>query len=222
MNHAEPNAARGVLRLMVVDDHALFRRGLVGLLEEMPGFQVVGQAGDGQQALPMIDQLKPDIILLDLNMPVMDGIDTLRALRERQNPAKVMMLTISQDNSDLLDAIQAGADGYLLKNTEPEDLRRAIWRVAEGQGALSPEVTAPVLRAIARYTADVSAPLLSDREVEVLKVMVGGLTTQQIAARLFISENTVKTHVRHIFEKLEVSNRAEAVGKALQMGLIKK
>lgn len=222
MNHAEPNAARGVLRLMVVDDHALFRRGLVGLLEEMTGFQVVGQAGDGQQALPMIDQLKPDVILLDLNMPVMDGIDTLRALRERQNPAKVMMLTISQDNSDLLDAIQAGADGYLLKNTEPEDLRRAIWRVAEGQGALSPEVTAPVLRAIARYTADLSAPLLSDREVEVLKVMVDGLTTQQIAARLFISENTVKTHVRHIFEKLEVSNRAEAVGKAIQMGLIKK
>lgn len=222
MNHAEPNAARGVLRLMVVDDHALFRRGLVGLLEEMPGFQVVGQAGDGEQALPMIDQLKPDVILLDLNMPVMDGIDTLRALRQRQNSAKVMMLTISQDNSDLLDAIQAGADGYLLKNTEPEDLRRAIWRVAEGQGALSPEVTAPVLRAIARYTADVSAPLLSDREVEVLKVMVDGLTTQQIAARLFISENTVKTHVRHIFEKLEVSNRAEAVGKALQMGLIKK
>ncbi len=222
MNHSEPNAARGVLRLMVVDDHALFRRGLVGLLEEMPGFQVVGQAGDGQQALPMIDQLKPDVILLDLNMPVMDGIDTLRALRQRQNPAKVMMLTISQDNSDLLDAIQAGADGYLLKNTEPEDLRRAIWRVAEGQGALSPEVTAPVLRAIARYTADLSAPLLSDREVEVLKVMVDGLTTQQIAARLFISENTVKTHVRHIFEKLEVSNRAEAVGKAIQMGLIKK
>lgn len=215
------NAAKP-LRLVVVDDHALFRRGLVGLLEEMSGFTVVGQAGDGQQALPVIEQAQPDIVLLDLNMPVMDGIATLRALKERKWPMRVMMLTISQDDADLLDAIRAGADGYLLKNTEPDDLRRAILRVAEGQGALSPEVTAPVLRALSRFGYDEPAPLLSDRELEVLECMVDGQTTQQMAARLFISENTVKTHVRHIFEKLEVSNRAEAVGKAMQMGLIRK
>ncbi|RPJ52065.1 MAG: DNA-binding response regulator [Chloroflexi bacterium] len=218
----ESNAAHGMLRLVVVDDHALFRRGLVGLLEEMPGFQVVGQAGDGQQALPLIEQARPDIVLLDLNMPVMDGIATLRVVKERKLPVRVMMLTISEDDSDLLNAIRAGADGYLLKNTEPDDLRRAILRVAEGQGALSPEVTAPVLRALARYTLDTPVPLLSDRELEVLECMVDGLTTQQMAGRLFISENTVKTHVRHIFEKLEVSNRAEAVGKAMQMGLVKR
>ncbi len=219
---AESNAARSALRLVVVDDHSLFRRGLVGLLEEMPGFQVVGQASDGQQAIPLIEKTHPDIVLLDLNMPVMDGIATLRALRERRLPTRVMMLTISQDNTDLLDAIRAGADGYLLKNTEPDELRKAILRVAEGQGALSPEVTAPVLRALAHFTLETPLPLLSDRELEVLECMVDGLTTQQMAGRLFISENTVKTHVRHIFEKLEVSNRAEAVGKAMQMGLVKR
>lgn len=214
--------SRAVLRLVVVDDHALFRRGLVGLLDEMPGFQVVGQASDGQQALPIIEQQRPDVVLLDLNMPIMDGIATLHALKERRVPAHILMLTISQDDNDLLDAIRAGADGYLLKNTEPDDLRRAILRVSEGQGALSPEVTAPVMRALSRFNNNTPPALLSDRELEVLECMVDGLTTQQIAARLFISENTVKTHVRHIFEKLEVSNRAEAVGKGMQMGLIKK
>ncbi len=210
------------MRLVVVDDHALFRRGLVGLLEEMSGFEVVGQAGDGEQAIPVIESTMPDVVLLDLNMPRMDGIATLRALRERRLPVRVMMLTISQNDTDLMDAIRAGADGYLLKNTEPDDLRKSILRVAEGQGALSPEVTAPVLRALSRFGAEAPAPLLSDRELEVLACMVDGLTTQQMAGRLFISENTVKTHVRHIFEKLEVSNRAEAVGKAMQMGLIRK
>jgi DNA-binding NarL/FixJ family response regulator len=210
------------LRLVVVDDHALFRRGLVGLLEEMPGLLVVGQAGDGEQALPLIEAARPDVVLLDLNMPVMDGITTIRALRERRLPVRVLMLTISQNDTDLLEAIRAGADGYLLKNTEPEELRRSILRVYEGQGALSPEVTGRVLRALSRFESQEPVSLLSDREIEVLNCMVDGLTTQQIASHLFISDNTVKTHVRHIFEKLDVSNRAEAVGKAMQMGLIRK
>lgn len=210
-----------ILRLVVVDDHALFRRGLVGLLNEMPGFQVVGQAGDGVQALALIDQVLPEVVLLDLNMPNMDGISALQALRSRHPNLKILMLTISQNDTDLLDAIRAGADGYLLKNTEPDDLRKAILGVAEGQGALSPEVTATILKVVNRFVAEPSGALLSDREVDVLVCLVDGLTTLQIAARLFISENTVKTHIRHIFEKLEVSNRAEAVGKAMQMGLIK-
>jgi len=210
------------LRLMVVDDHALFRRGLVSLLDEMPDFKVVGQAGDGLQALPLVEQLQPDVILLDLNMPNMDGIATLRALRDLHNKVKVLMLTISQDDADLLEAIRAGADGYLLKNTEPEDLRKALLRVSEGHGALSPEVTGVVLKAVHQYNVNPTGSLLSERELDVLECLVDGQTTLQIASRLFISENTVKTHVRHIFEKLDVSNRAEAVGKALQMGLIKK
>jgi DNA-binding NarL/FixJ family response regulator len=210
------------IRLVVVDDHSLFRRGLVGLLGEMLGFEVVGQAGDGVHALGIIEQTRPDVVLLDLNMPNMDGIETLREIRSRKLAVKVLMLTISQDSEDLLDAIRAGADGYLLKNTEPEDLRRSLLRIANGEGALSPEVTSTVMRALSRMTMEEHAPLLSDRELEVLECMMDGMTTQQIASRLFISDNTVKTHVRHIFEKLGVSNRAEAVGKAMQMGVIKK
>ena len=210
------------IRLVVVDDHVLFRRGLVGLLEEMPGFKVVGQASDGQQALVVIEQLRPDLVLMDLNMPNMDGITTLRELRARKITVKVLMLTISQNDEDLIEAIRAGADGYLLKNTEPEDLRKLLRRVYDGQGALSPEVTATILRAVSRFPSDEPANLLSERELEVLTCMFDGQTTLQIASRLFISENTVKTHVRHIFEKLEVSTRAEAVGKAMQLGLIKK
>lgn len=210
------------LRLVVVDDHALFRRGLVGLLEDMNGISVVGQAENGEQALQVIAATQPDLVLMDLNMPVMDGISALRAIRAQDLPVRVLMLTISQDDADLMDAIRTGADGYLLKNTEPDDLQKAILRVAGGLGALSPEVTAPVLRAISRYKVSDASLQLSDRELDVLECLVDGLTTTQIAAQLFISDNTVKTHVRHIFDKLEVSNRAEAVGKAMQMGLMKK
>lgn len=216
------SSMRNPIRLMIVDDHTLFRRGLVGLLDEMPDFEVVGQASDGLQALVVIEQVKPDVVLLDLNMPRMDGIETLRQIRHRKLQARVLMLTISQTSEDLLDAIRAGADGYLLKNTEPDDLRKSLLRVAEGQGALSPEVTGTVMRALGRLSTEEQSPLLSDRELEVLACMVEGMTTMQIASQLFISDNTVKTHVRHIFEKLEVSNRAEAVGKAMQIGLIKK
>lgn len=208
------------LRLLVVDDHALFRRGLIGLLEEMTEFRVVGQASDGLEALPMIEQLKPDIVLLDVNMPRMDGIATAEAVRKRRLPVKILMLTISQHEEDLLSGIRAGVDGYLLKNAEPEELRKALLGIAEGQGALSPEVTGPVLKALAARSTLPAAQLLSDREVEVLHCLANGLTTSEISSRLFISENTVKTHVRHILEKLEASNRTEAVRKGMQLGLI--
>jgi DNA-binding NarL/FixJ family response regulator len=209
------------LRLVVVDDHILFRRGLVSLLEEMSEFSVVGEAENGRIALNVIRNTQPDIVLLDLNMPDMDGIQTVEALRSAGATPRILMLTISQNDEDLLSAIRAGADGYLLKNTEPEDLRRSLLRMNEGQSVLSPEVTAPVLRALTR---SVPAPkvLLSDRELEVLECLADGETTSQIAAHLFISENTVKTHVRHILEKLEASNRTEAVSKALQMGMIQR
>jgi DNA-binding NarL/FixJ family response regulator len=209
------------LRLVVVDDHSLFRRGLVSLLVDMPEFKVIGEAGNGQEALSVIAELKPDIVLLDLNMPVMDGIETVAALRRAASDQRILMLTISQDDEDLLAAIRAGADGYLLKNTEPDELRKALLRVSQGQSVLSPEVTAPVLKALAR-SSQIPKVLLSDRELEVMRCLAEGQTTLQIAARLFISENTVKTHVRHILEKLEASNRTEAVSKAIQMGLIQR
>lgn len=210
------------LRLVVVDDHALFRRGLIGLLDDMPEFKVVGEAGNGKEALTIIQAVLPDIVLLDVNMPEMDGVQTVEALRKLKVPLHILMLTISQQEDDLMTAIRMGADGYLLKNTEPEDLRKAILRVAAGEGALSPEVTGPIMRALVRQAALTNTQQLSDRELEVLGCLAEGLTTSQIASRLFISDNTVKTHVRHILEKMEASNRTEAVSKGIQLGLIQK
>lgn len=212
------NATR--LRLVVVDDHALFRRGLVGLLADMPEFEVVGEAGDGIQALQIIAAQNPDLVLLDVNMPKMDGIDTVQKLREQKNQVHILMLTISKNDEDLLGAIRAGADGYLLKNTDPEDLRKALLEVAGGKGVLSPEVTAQVMRA-AMNSGSAPQPLLSDREMDVLRCLAAGQTTHQISTTLFISENTVKTHVRHILEKMNVENRMEAVSQAMKAGLIR-
>lgn len=209
-------------RMVVVDDHALFRRGLIGLLSDMPEFEVVGEAGDGSEALGVIARTHPDILLLDVNMPVMDGIALVQTLRKQKNPVRILMLTISQNDADLLGAIRAGANGYILKNTEPEELRMALRSVASGKGALSPEVIGNVINAASHSLIDPPTSLLSDRELEVLGCLAEGLTTLQIGVKLYISENTVKTHIRHILEKLEASNRTEAVGKATQLGLLKK
>jgi DNA-binding NarL/FixJ family response regulator len=208
------------IRLVVVDDHALFRRGLISLLQEMQDFQVVGEASNGQEALQVIEKTRPDIVLLDINMPVMNGIEALGELRKSNLAQKVLMLTISQNDEDLIAAIVGGANGYILKNTEPESLRNTILQVALGHSVLSPEVTARVFHAVRRSQSDRSRGLLSDREVEVLGCLARGQTTAQIADALFISENTVKTHIRHILEKMEVNNRAEAVARAAQMDLI--
>lgn len=207
-------------RLVVVDDHALFRRGLISLLNEMPDFQVAGEASNGREALQVIEKVRPDFVLLDINMPLMNGIETLNQIRKLNPVPKVLMLTISQNDEDLIAAIVAGADGYVLKNTEPEALRNTILQVVAGNSVLAPEVTAKVFHAVRRSQSDRSRGLLSDREVEVLGCLARGQTTAQIAAALYISENTVKTHIRHILEKMEVNNRAEAVARAAQMDLI--
>jgi DNA-binding NarL/FixJ family response regulator len=208
------------IRLFVVDDHALFRRGLIGLLTDMDGFEVVGEAGSGEEALRAVPKALPDIVLLDVNMPGLSGVETLRALREAGQNMNALMLTISQDESDLVGAIMAGASGYLLKNAEPEMLRRTLLDVAEGKSVLSPEITTQVFKVMRRSQSARSHDLVSGRELEVLRCLARGLTTSQIAAQLYISENTVKTHIRHVLEKMEVNNRAEAVAKALQSGMI--
>jgi len=207
------------IRIVVVDDHTLFRRGLVGLLAEMEDFQVVGEASSGRDAMFIIETEKPDIVLLDVNMPDMSGIDTLVALRKQGFGSAVLMLTISQQEEDLFGAIRAGANGYLLKNSEPETLRQTIKEVTAGKSVLAPEVTEQVFRLVRKGPLE-SVKLLTEREVEVLRFLARGLTTAQAGAEMFISENTVKTHIRHILAKLEVSNRAEAVAKATQIGLI--
>jgi DNA-binding NarL/FixJ family response regulator len=208
------------LRLVVVDDHTLFRRGLISILSEMPEFEVVGEASNGQDALPIIVRTRPDIVLLDINMPVMDGVETLKSIRKSDPNMRVLMLTISQNDDDLIGAIVAGANGYLLKNTEPDVLKSTLLQVASGNSVISPEVTKKVFEAVRRAQAGREQDLLSDREIEVIHCMSRGQTTTQIATALFISENTVKTHIRHILEKLEVSNRAQAVARAAEMKLI--
>jgi len=211
------------IRLAVVDDNALFRAGLISLLNEMVEFNVVGEAEDGFGALDLIKQKKLDVILLDVNMPGMGGVETVKCLRNlpHGDELRILMLTISKNEEDLLGAITVGADGYLLKNAEPEELRKAILQVYQGMSVLSPQVTRLVLQAaVAGDHTRTTDSGLSGREMEVLSCLSQGKTTSQIANELFISENTVKTHVRHILEKLVASNRAEAVSKAVQMGLI--
>lgn len=208
------------VRVVVVDDHVLFRRGLVGLLAEMPDLQVVGEAGDGLSALQVVMETRPDVVLLDVNMPDMNGVETLRAFHKAQLDPRVLMLTISQQEEDLIGAILAGASGYLLKNAEPEVLHQTILQIAGGNSVLSPEVTAQVMNALRRAQGRSVHNLLSERELDVLRCLSRGLTTSQVAAELFVSENTVKTHIRHILKKMKVGNRAEAVAKGLQQGLI--
>ena len=208
-----------MIRLVVVDDHTLFRRGLVGLLAEEAAFEVVGEAGNGQDALQVIAENEPDVVLMDVNMPKMGGVEAVKILRKRGVQIPILMLTISQQEEDLVGAIVAGASGYLLKNAEPETLRQTIEQVHAGRSVLSPEMTGQVFGLLRSGKLSVS-DLLSDRELEVLRLLAAGLTTSGVAEAMFISENTVKTHVRHIFEKLKVNNRAEAVAKATQMGLL--
>jgi DNA-binding NarL/FixJ family response regulator len=207
------------IRLVVVDDHALFRSGLISLLGEMKEFQVVGEAGNGREALEVIAHTKPDVVLLDVNMPELGGVETVRSLRKTEK-CSILMLTISKSEEDLFGAISAGADGYLLKNASPDDLCKAIKQVHQGLSVLAPDVTRQVLRAVNADQGRLPFSGLSSREMEVLEWLAQGKTTAQISDGLFISDNTVKTHVRHILEKLDASNRAEAVSKATQMGLI--
>ena len=209
----------GGIRVFVVDDHALFRRGLVSLLAEMEEFQVVGESSNGTDALESIPVIAPDVILLDINMPGMSGVETLSALRHKGMETPVLMLTISQQEDDLVGAIRAGASGYMLKNMEPESLRQRIKQVVAGESVLAPEVTEQVFGMVRSGKLGVTR-LLSEREVQTLRLLSHGSSTSQIAERMSISENTVKTHIRNILAKLEVGSRTEAVAKAVQLNLI--
>ena len=207
------------IRLYLIDDHSLFRRGLKILLDEMQEFEVVGEAANPEEAFPYISAIKPDMILLDVNMPDINGVQAIPQIRKLLPSTPILMLTISQDSADLLGAINNGANGYILKNTEPDHLRNSIIQVFNGNSVLSPEITTEVLTTIRKSQNDKVRNILSEREVDVLRCLAKGNTTTAISTILFISENTVKTHIRHIMEKLEVKNRAEAVAKGAQLGL---
>lgn len=209
------------IRVLLADDHALFRRGLLELLSEDEGIEVIGEASDGERAAKMAAELSPDVILMDVHMPGAGGVEAVQKVKD-QGEARVLMLTVSDKDDDLIGAIEAGADGYLLKNSEPEELVAAIRNVVAGHGALSPEVTGKVMRRAVVPGSQTAEANLSPREREVVALLAEGLTTAQIAQQLVISSSTVKTHVHHILRKLEAANRVEAVAKAADLGLLNK
>jgi len=214
------------IRVLVVDDHALFRRGLQMVLEQEPDIEVVGEASDGTEAVETAAETLPDIVLMDVRMPRRGGIDACTAIHDVAPSTKIIMLTISDEEADLYDAIKAGAMGYLLKEISIEEVASAIRAVHGGQSLISPSMASKLLTEFAAMVKktderqQVPAPRLTDREMEVLKLVAKGLNNRDIAKQLFISENTVKNHIRNILEKLQLHSRMEAVVYAVREKLL--
>ncbi|GAA1632773.1 response regulator transcription factor [Nonomuraea maheshkhaliensis] len=203
------------VRLLIVDDHPVVRDGIRGMFTGDPGFEVLGEAGDGAQAVDLARVLDPDVILMDLRMPRMDGVAAIKELARLGVRARVLVLTTYDTDKDVLPAVEAGATGYLLKDTGRDELVRAVRAAARGEAVLSPSVATRLLGQV-RAPADP----LSGRELEVLRLIADGATNREAAARLFISEATVKSHVLHIYAKLGVNDRAAAVAVAFRRGLL--
>jgi two-component system, NarL family, response regulator LiaR len=211
-----------MIRVLLVDDHAVVREGLRTFLELQDGIEVVGEAEDGEQALEEAERLRPNVILMDLVMPRLDGVGAMRRISVTQPEARVVVLTSFLEDEHLLPAMQAGAAGYLLKNAEPAELARAVRAADAGEAIIDPSAAARLMRAL----ADGSAPRPADpqkltrREREVLGLIVGGRSNKRIALELGISEKTVKTHVGHVLAKLEVADRTQAALLAVRDGLV--
>lgn len=210
------------MRVLIVDDHALFRDGLRSLLEAR-GVNVVGEAGNGREAVELTRQLRPDIVLMDLTMPEVDGLSATRILTTELPEVKVVVLTASDDEADLFEAIKSGAYGYLLKNLETEEFFRALEAVHSGQPVLTPHLARRVLQEFGRgESTRQEETALTERERELLELLVQGVTSnRELAHRLFISENTVKYHLRNIMNKLHLENRAQVIAYALRTGLVR-
>jgi DNA-binding NarL/FixJ family response regulator len=205
------------IRLLIVDDHPVVRDGLSGMFSGDDGFEVIGEAANGAQAVTLACALEPDVILMDLRMPEMDGVAAIAELARRKVAARVLVLTTYDTDSDVVRAVEAGATGYLLKDSPRGDLLRAVRAAARGEAALSPSVAT---RLLGQVRAPAQEPL-SQREFEVLELVARGATNREAAAKLFISEATVKTHLLHIYAKLGVSDRAAAVAEGFQRGLLR-
>src|SRR5919106_587601 len=214
------------LKVLIVDDHALFRRGLQMVLEQEPDIEVVGEAADGQEAIDKAQELMPDVMLMDVRMPKRSGIEAAEEIKDLMPHIKILMLTISDEEADLYDAIKAGASGYLLKEISTEEVADAIRSVWAGQSRISPSMAAKLLTEFAAMSKraeerqQLPAPRLTEREMDVLKFVAQGLNNRDIAKEMFISENTVKNHIRNILEKLHLHSRMEAVVYAVREKMI--
>ncbi len=210
------------IKILIVDDHTVVRDGLAVMLGRREDFAVVGEAKNGLEAVERARELQPDVILMDLRMPELDGVEAMRRIRAEDSVVKFIVLTTFDTDEYIFDAIEAGAKGYLLKDASREDLFEAVRAVHRGESLIQPGVAARVLDRFAQLSRQTVAPdALSEREAGVLRLMAQGTANKEIAASLSISESTVKTHVANIFQKLEVTNRTEAVTKAMARGIIK-
>ncbi len=212
------------MNVLIVDDHALFRDGVASLLKAW-GMEVAGQAGDGLEALEQARLLRPDLILMDIKMPRCNGLEATRLIKAEMPDTKIVMVTVSDEEEDLFEAIKSGAQGYVLKNMSGEEFGRVLIDIAAGEAPLSRGLAAKILTEFARLAEPIARGSekeeLSERELDVLQLVAGGATNKEIAARLFISENTVNYHMKNILAKLHLRNRAQAVAYALQSGLVR-
>lgn len=207
------------IRLLIVDDHPVVRTGLRGMFETDPGFAVVGEAADGAQAIELVVATDPDLVLMDLQMPVLDGVGAIARIRQLADPPPVLVLTTYDSDSQILRAVEAGAAGYLLKDAPIETLFAAVRSAVSGGSPLAPSVAARLMHRLAPVPVG-GAEALSGRELEVVALVARGASNKEIAHQLHISEATIKTHLAHIFEKLGVADRTSAVTRAIERGLI--
>ncbi len=219
-----PAAEPEPIRVLVVDDQELFRRGLTMLLAVEAGLEVVGEASDGAAGAELAATTAPDVVLLDVRMPKKTGIEACLSIKEAVPTAKIIMLTVSDEEADLYEAVKSGASGYLLKDSSIEEVAQAIRVVADGQSLISPSMAIKLIdefKQMSRPERESGPALrLTERELDVLRLVAQGLSNKEIAARLFISENTVKNHVRNMLEKLQLHSRMEAVMYAVRENLL--
>jgi DNA-binding NarL/FixJ family response regulator len=221
---AKPEVAIAGPRVLLVDDHDLFRTGLRNLLADQ-GVDVVGEAQTGSEALGLVCELAPDVVIMDLNMPGMTGVEATRQINVLAPLTRVLVLTISDEDADVMDAILAGASGYLLKDSSIQELLQGIRSAAVGEALISPHIAAKVLQRVRATStnpeiADTIRAELSDREVEVLKLIANGTDNAHIAAELHISPKTVKNHISNILMKLQINNRIQAAVYAVRSGIV--
>src|SRR5213082_960954 len=212
------------VRLILADDHRMLRESLRRAMEDN-GFDVVGEAPDGAEAVRLAEELRPDVILMDVTMPVLDGVEATRQVRDRVPGTQVVILTMHADREVLVDAIRAGAAGYLVKDCSTEEVVDTVRKAATGETALSPELAATMLGEVRNLVRQGAAPgvepIISKREEEVLQLIADGLSTTEVAAQLYISVKTVKNHLASIYQKLDTRDRTQAVLQAVRMGIVR-